>query len=1009
MNSRKRIAVLAGQLEENYQEQFTTGFLQVVLEKNYDVCFFSMYQKYQESAGREIGEGNIFNLIPYDTMDAIVILIDCIQTPGVADRLEDQIKAEFHGPVICIDKESKYFPTIMTDHYTPVQKLISHLIEVHHYTDIAYLTGKEWHIHSKQRLQAFVDCMEEHHLPIKENRIFYGDFWYTSGENMAERLVNNREDLPQAIACANDCMAIGVAKSLTAHGIKVPEEIAVVGYDSIAEGRFSPVPLTSAPIPAKECGRHAGKTIIAMLNGEELSEFHADVDLFIGGSCGCKYCGNHDNGTLRKTWDTDISSVSFYSLYNHMMDDLFCQMNFEDLIRTIYSYVYQIRPFQDFYLCLNETWKHPEQMALNDVSCERFSDKMIQVLHCGEEGKNQDRINFSKVFNRHELLPDMNQNRRDAKAYIFTPISFENRCFGYAAVSYSTPRSYNDTYVLWLKDIIRGLECFRRVEVLQHTNQMLQVSQIRDSLTGLYNYRGLLAQAEKQMEFNDTYYGVLSVDLKGLTDINDRYGREAGNRAIVKVSKLLAKALPTGVGCCSGNGEFFVIVKLPAQDHELLLAGKKQLLKALETNLSANGEFQLEIYTGESYAVVSNIAQLEDLIADAVSNKNGNKVREQKLNQRGKLTPEERSEAQVVNRLLDENRFLYYFQPIVSAKTGDIYAYEALMRADVTPYLSPQKVLKYADYFERLYDVEKATFFNVLERMEEVPDTYKGRKIFINSIPGNQLVGEDEIQLETVLKRHADTVVVELTEQAELSDEALAAMKNAYTRMGIEIAVDDYGTGYSNVTNLIRYMPNYVKIDRMLLSNIQDSPQKQHFVRDIIEFSHDNQIMALAEGVETTQELRTVIELGADLIQGFYTAKPSFQLVDSIDEDIQNEILQYNGIIKRKIYRTGKDNRVVIAKLLSDNYGMIEVIKEQSIYRDFTIVGIPGDEADMVIRIRDGYQGRIEFENVFLKKNPKNPCVKIGKDCDVTLVFKGECNISKVDIITETGSIIFFE
>ncbi|MGN0437605.1 MAG: EAL domain-containing protein [Lachnospiraceae bacterium] len=1013
MGKRKKIAVLLGQAEENYQEQFLTGFFSVALVQNYDVCVFSMYQKYQESSGREIGESNIFNLVPYDSMDCVVVLNDCIQTPGVIERVEDQIKAEFHGPVICIDKESKYFPTIMTDHYYPVKKLISHLIEVHHYTDIAFLTGKEWHIHSKIRLQAFRDCMKEHHLEVNENRIFYGDFWYTSGENMADRLANDRDNLPQAIACANDCMAIGVAKSLTSHGIRVPEDVAVIGYDAIEEGRRSPVPLTSAPIPAKECGIHAAKSIIALLNGEEMTEFKTNVDLFIGGSCGCSYCEEMQKIKRRTTWETAISSAGFNSLYNHMMDDLLGQMTFEDLIRTIYSYVHQIRPFQDFYLCLNEAWRHPEQMALDTIATEQFSDEMIQALHCCKEGENQDRVDFSLLINRHDLLSDLNQDREEAKAFIFTPLCFEQRSFGYAVISYSEPKSYDETYVLWLRNLMHGMECFRRVEVLQQMNQMLQSSQIRDSLTGLYNYRGFLGQAETLLEGNVTCYGILSVDMKGLTYINDNFGRDAGNHAIQKVVKCMEVAFPNGTSCCLGNGEFFIAQALPDGNQEIFLNEKNALLELLaEENKGDNG-YCLEIYTGEKFADVINLSDLEDLISNAVSQKNGNKVSEQKLNRRGDLTAEERLEAQIVNQLLDENRFLYQFQPIVSAKTGNIYAYEALMRADVTPYLSPLKVLKYAEYFERLYDVEKATFFNVLERIENNSEFNNGRKVFINSIPGNRLIGEDEVKLEDILKRHADTVVVELTEQTELSDEALNDMKKSYAKLGIETAVDDYGTGYSNVTNLIRYMPNYVKIDRMLLSEIQNSPQKQHFVKDIIEFAHDNKIMALAEGVETTDELRTVIELGVDLIQGYYTARPSYEIAEAIAEDIQNEIIRYNeiahGIVRRKVYRAGKDNRVSVTKLISEHYGTIEVVKDKSVYRDITIVGIPGEEADLNIRIRDGYHGRIELENVYLQKDKKNSCIKIGNDCDVTLVFKGESNIFKTDIFTESGSVVFFE
>lgn len=93
--------------------------------------------------------------------------------------------------------------------------------------------------------------------------------------------------------------------------------------------------------------------------------------------------------------------------------------------------------------------------------------------------------------------------------------------------------------------------------------------------------------------------------------------------------------------------------------------------------------------------------------------------------------------------------------------------------------------------------------------------------------------------------------------------------------------------------NLLRYMPNYVKVDRMLLTGIQDNPQKQHFVKDIVIFAHENHFQVLAEGVETSQELETVIRLGVDLIQGYYTAKPNPEILTSIDRKVQEEICRY--------------------------------------------------------------------------------------------------------------------
>ena len=126
--------------------------------------------------------------------------------------------------------------------------MISHLIEKHGYKDIAYLTGKSWHDHSKKRLQAYRDCMAEHGLEVREDRVFYGDFWYTSGENTADKLIRSG-DLPEAVACANDCMAIGLAEELIHAGLRIPEDIAVIGFDTSDEGQKSPKPLTSAYIP----------------------------------------------------------------------------------------------------------------------------------------------------------------------------------------------------------------------------------------------------------------------------------------------------------------------------------------------------------------------------------------------------------------------------------------------------------------------------------------------------------------------------------------------------------------------------------------------------------------------------------------------------------------------------------------------------------------------------------------------------------------------------------------
>ena len=101
-----------------------------------------MFQKYQSSAPREIGDTSVFSLIPYESFDGVVLMLDTMQTPGLADNIEAIVHERCVCPVISVDKKSRYFTSITPNHYEGVRAIITHLIEDHGYKDIAYLTGR---------------------------------------------------------------------------------------------------------------------------------------------------------------------------------------------------------------------------------------------------------------------------------------------------------------------------------------------------------------------------------------------------------------------------------------------------------------------------------------------------------------------------------------------------------------------------------------------------------------------------------------------------------------------------------------------------------------------------------------------------------------------------------------------------------------------------------------------------------------------------------------------------
>ena len=361
------------------------------------------------------------------------------------------------------------------------------------------------------------------------------------------------------------------------------------------------------------------------------------------------------------------------------------------------------------------------------------------------------------------------------------------------------------------------------------------------------------------------------------------------------------------------------------------------------------------------------------------------------------LSEDELAELQETERIIDENLFDYYFQPIVSAKDGEIFSYEALMRPKSDMKLTPYQILKYASLVNRLPDIERGTFLNVLGIIDVRKDDFFGKSVFINSIPEAKMSTEDFRKFTKMLLKHSDMAVVEMTEQSEIDDESLESLKERYRNMGVKMAIDDYGSGYSNAGNLLRYMPNFVKIDRSLLTDIQNSPKKRHFVREIIHFCHENEILALAEGVETAEELHTVILLGADLIQGYFTARPAPEIIDSIPDEIKQMIKRYHQEredgIGQQIYIADVSERIIIERLMES--GMKCVVIGSNGSGDISIEGSSELDSQIRIETRKGYSGRITLENAWLNSIKNKPCIDIGEDNEVTLVL---CGDNKLDM-----------
>lgn len=198
------------------------------------------------------------------------------------------------------------------------------------------------------------------------------------------------------------------------------------------------------------------------------------------------------------------------------------------------------------------------------------------------------------------------------------------------------------------------------------------------------------------------------------------------------------------------------------------------------------------------------------------------------------------------------------------------------MRVDVPSLRNPEIVLQIAKEEGMMGEIEKLTMFMASERYVELLDqglVSPEAHLFLNSIANEDMTEEDERQYHERFARIQDRVVVEITETENLEIELIRKKSRAEGFTGI-FALDDYGSGYNSELNLLALNPHYVKVDVTIVRDIDVDENKQQVVRNIVEYGHTRDMQIIAEGIETGAELTKLLELGVDLLQGYFLARP---------------------------------------------------------------------------------------------------------------------------------------
>ena len=436
-------------------------------------------------------------------------------------------------------------------------------------------------------------------------------------------------------------------------------------------------------------------------------------------------------------------------------------------------------------------------------------------------------------------------------------------------------------------------------DVTANTLEKLRIEHERDydTLTDLYNrraFRRICAEFFCSPE-KLGHAALLMFDLDNLKQINDTFGHDWGDEYIRLTGECFAKNAPARTVCARISGDEFNALFYGYNDQDTLRADICALKAALEQSvvqLPSGRELRVSVSGGVAWYPESstNLITLRKYADFAMY-----QVKHSRKGELLEFDPEvyrtdlqERRCHEEFRRLINEELVTYHFQPIIDAKDGSVFAYEALMRVDLPTLHSPADVLRLAREENCLHEVERITFFrasSAYQTLENAGKVVPSALLFVNSIASQYLTPDELSEYSARYASILPRIVIEITEEEVLDPKALRIKQTIRGSSGA-FALDDYGSGYSNERSLLELSPNYIKIDLSIIRSIDTDANKRQIVSNTVSYAHQRGMKVVAEGLETADEVRTVLSLGVDLLQGFFLAMPQVEPGGASEESL---------------------------------------------------------------------------------------------------------------------------
>lgn len=293
--SRFTIGMVVDWIDDQYQLDLLYGINDLAIERDINLICFEGGMIHPRSEFEAV-RNKVYELITPKNIDGLIILSSVIGPVFDSKSSLIRLSKNLHSiPAVLVGLMIPEIPSLLVDN-SALESLLLHLINVHQYKRFAFIQGIESRLDARERYQIFEQTLAGNQIPVDQQLVVQGDFTYNSGVEAIRTLLDTRRaDFDVVVAC-NDDMAAGAVNELKARGIKIPEEVAVTGFDNLNISRMISPSLTTVGYSIYELGWRAAEIVVDQLEFKTVPMVEKiSTRLVIRNSCGC--C-NHQNTVL---------------------------------------------------------------------------------------------------------------------------------------------------------------------------------------------------------------------------------------------------------------------------------------------------------------------------------------------------------------------------------------------------------------------------------------------------------------------------------------------------------------------------------------------------------------------------------------------------------------------------------------------------------------------------------------------------------------------------------------